>query len=337
MQIPALVEGVHQRVRHVVEVHLPRVMDQLAILPPLCVRRGRTMGRDRHDVGRTIRQMHAGLREGHLHHVFREVAGFMAHVLPGSRDAAKGGVIVRAEVGAGYAATAGIDRRAERRRPIRRQDRLRRFNHQLQLQHTGRAQREPPFNASHARATAETWAGVISFGTVMTKFEGGSRCRDARASVVTKRSSVRRLRACSSRDIGLIRMPMNGGSVPAARPLRDFFRRSLRVAIFLGVGPVAVAVLEIDPEVFDRLTSKLLHNTCPNRTASSAGWRPRAARRSRRLAHTRRARGAQRRRAFVSCPSGRDARRRKRCGPAGDRRFLLEMQWRPRHSPFSAD
>ena len=39
-----------------------------------------------------------------------------------------------------------------------------------------------------------------------------------RASVVTKRSSVRRLRACNSLDSGLMRMPMNGGSVRPAAP-----------------------------------------------------------------------------------------------------------------------
>ena len=52
----------------------------------------------------------------------------------------------------------------------------------------------------------------------------------------------------------------------SAQSLRDFLRRSLRVAIFLCVGSVAVAVLEIDAEVFDRLASKLLYDTCPNRT-----------------------------------------------------------------------
>ena len=78
---------------------------------------------------------------------------------------------------------------------------------------------------------------------------GGSCLPRVLASVVTNRSSVRRLRAWNSRDIGLMRMPMKSGSVPANRPRRDFLRRRLRVTILLGVGPRAVAVFEIETEI----------------------------------------------------------------------------------------
>ena len=66
-------------------------------------------------------------------------------------------------------------------------------------------------------------------------------------------SSVRRLRARSSSVNGLMRMPMNGGSVPLVHARRDLVARRLGVAVLLGVGAVAVAVLEVDAEVLDRL------------------------------------------------------------------------------------
>jgi hypothetical protein len=49
-------------------------------------------------------------------------------------------------------------------------------------------------------------------------------------------------------------------------PFRDFFGRRLRVPIFLDVRSVAVAVFEIDAEVFNRLAAKFLHDTRSNRT-----------------------------------------------------------------------
>src|SRR5262249_22848235 len=43
-----------------------------------------------------------------------------------------------------------------------------------------------------------------------------------------------------------------------AQPGRHFVRRKLRVAVLFEVGPVAEPVLEIDPEVFDRLARQLV-------------------------------------------------------------------------------
>ena len=82
---------------------------------------------------------------------------------------------------------------------------------------------------------------------------------------MTKISSVRRLRACSSRDIGLMRMPMNGGSVDAFMPAATA-RAADRVAILLAIRPRAVAVLEIDPEVLDRLALELLEHARAHRS-----------------------------------------------------------------------
>ena len=50
---------------------------------------------------------------------------------------------------------------------------------------------------------------------------------------------------------------MNGGSVPAASPAATSSAADCGVAVFFGVRPVAVAVLEVDPEVLDRLARSL--------------------------------------------------------------------------------
>ena len=74
-------------------------------------------------------------------------------------------------------------------------------------------------------------------------------------------------------------------------------RRPLRVAVFFGVGPDAVAVLEVDAEVFDRLARELFDDAGANRVGEP-GLRPApspsARRASRASARTRRARSAQR-------------------------------------------
>ena len=50
---------------------------------------------------------------------------------------------------------------------------------------------------------------------------------------------------------------MNGGSVPSRRPAATS-SAATRVAVLLVIGPVAVAVLEVDAEVLDRLARQLV-------------------------------------------------------------------------------
>ena len=71
-------------------------------------------------------------------------------------------------------------------------------------------------------------------------------------------SSVRSERAARSRVSGLMRMPMNGGSVPATMPAATCCAACDGVAVLFLVGAVAVAVLEVDAEVLDRLARELL-------------------------------------------------------------------------------
>ena len=69
----------------------------------------------------------------------------------------------------------------------------------------------------HSAATVETCSGVVTFGIVITK-KGGRAPRVRPARVVTKTSSVRRLRPNSSPESGLMRIPMKGGREPPAIP-----------------------------------------------------------------------------------------------------------------------
>ncbi len=57
-----------------------------------------------------------------------------------------------------------------------------------------------------------------------------------------------------------MRIPMKGGSEPCGQPLRRLLRAAHRVFVLLRVGPVPVAVLEIDAEVFDGLALELGHH-----------------------------------------------------------------------------
>jgi hypothetical protein len=83
------------------------------------------------------------LRERNLHHVLREVARRVAHVLPRCGDAAQRRVVVGAEVRSCYAPATGGNEGTQRRGSIRRENRLRRLDHQLELQ-GARAQLQSP-------------------------------------------------------------------------------------------------------------------------------------------------------------------------------------------------
>ncbi len=83
-------------------------------------------------------------------------------------------------------------------------------------------------------------------------------------SVVTKMSSVRTLRTRRSSFSGLIRMPMNGGSVFGVETARHFRRACGGVSIFLRIGAIAVTVFEIEPEIFDRFAPQFFDDAGVN-------------------------------------------------------------------------
>ena len=67
-----------------------------------------------------------------------------------------------------------------------------------------------------------------------------------------------------------MRMPMNGGSVPSAQARGDLAAPRCGVAVLLVVRAVAVAVLEVDAEVLDRLALQLLDDARVDRSARAA-------------------------------------------------------------------
>ena len=71
-------------------------------------------------------------------------------------------------------------------------------------------------------------------------------------------SSVRSERGASSRVSGLMRMPMNGGSDAGDHRGGDLLRGGGGVAVLFVVGAIAVAVFEVDAEVFDGFARELL-------------------------------------------------------------------------------
>ena len=81
---------------------------------------------------RAVRERDPRAGERYLHHMPGEVARGMQHVLMRGRDAARRRVVVRAEMrGDDSAAPLGDDPR-QRDRAVRREDRLRRFDHHLE-------------------------------------------------------------------------------------------------------------------------------------------------------------------------------------------------------------
>jgi hypothetical protein len=70
---------------------------------------------------------------------------------------------------------------------------------------------------SRRAASVATCSGIVIFGNVTTKLSGKLPPLCSRRAE-TKISSVRKLRARNSSLNGLMRMPMNGGSVPSLLP-----------------------------------------------------------------------------------------------------------------------
>src|SRR5712692_260608 len=102
MQIPTLIETAGERMLYVIVMQLPGAMNDRAILVSLILRKRcafrRAMRPDGHDVRRAIRQPDTGAGKRNLHHVLREIARGMPHVLMRGGDAATRRVIISAEV-----------------------------------------------------------------------------------------------------------------------------------------------------------------------------------------------------------------------------------------------
>src|SRR5688572_12211987 len=99
---------------NMIEVQLPCTMDHLAVFSYLFSSQWRatfskTMWRNRHDVGRSVRQPDAGAGEGHLHHVLRKVTRRVHHVLMCGGDAATRRVVIGPKMRCQASATRGVE------------------------------------------------------------------------------------------------------------------------------------------------------------------------------------------------------------------------------------
>jgi len=107
---------------------------------------------DRHDVRCTIREPDAGSRVGHLHHVAGEVARRVVHPLMGGGDVAARRVVIRSEVRGDAAAPSPVEEERERRPAVGPENRLRRLDHELELQRFRRSDRVIRSSASYRSA-----------------------------------------------------------------------------------------------------------------------------------------------------------------------------------------
>src|SRR2546421_2349728 len=119
VQVPALVEGVCERVLYVVVVKFPRALDgaPVLLLLLLCERAGggRAVRGDGHDVGRAVGEPDARAAQGDLDRVAREVTGRVRHVLVRGCYLTARSVVIRAEVRRRAAAPRGFEKDGQMR------------------------------------------------------------------------------------------------------------------------------------------------------------------------------------------------------------------------------
>ena len=193
--------------------------------------------------------------EGHLHEVPGKVTGRVAHTLVNRRDVAARGVVVSSEVGAGEPALGGVFERGKHQAPVGADQRLGQLDHELELQ---RPRRQPQralegleggdgsahllgaFDLRHCHHEARWQAplGVLH--------QGGEEDVE-RANRPGFRDTGERLDADA--DEGRERALLEAAGQLPGRPGR--------VAVLLGVGADAVAVLEVEPVVLHRLMFEL--------------------------------------------------------------------------------
>ena len=168
------------------------------------------------------------------------------------------GVVVGAEVRGDDAAAAFGDQPRQRDRAVRRRRSTASSRPSARAAACPAASPRQSSSASQADASAATCSGAVIFGSVTTKFGGSTPPVRVEQRGQEEVERAQAARACSSSLSGLMRMPMNGGSVPRGGAAATSSRRVTRVAVLFVVRAVAVAVLEVDAEVLDRLARQLV-------------------------------------------------------------------------------
>src|ERR1022692_4414621 len=103
---------------------------------------------------------------------------------------------------------------------------------------------------SHSTAIADTWAADVTWGSVIRK--PGGTGRPCSSSAPRNTLSVLTARCLVAFSRLLHRTPVNGGAGAPRREGADAPRGRAGMGVLGVVGPAAVAVLEVDPQVLDR-------------------------------------------------------------------------------------
>src|ERR1051326_1418575 len=208
----------------------------------------------------------AGTGERELHHLLREIARRGAHALGCRGDAERRRVIVGAEVRRLKPPRGGGDEPGERRRPVGAQHHLGRLDHDLEPQHAllepelALERREEPREHAHLFGQRDLRERDDEVG------RQPARGLDERAEEEPERSQAPRAELLRERlhpDAQVL------GQRPRRVALRDLARRRRHVAVLLAVRPDAVAVLEVDPEIFDRRARELGTHAAVHRLGES--------------------------------------------------------------------
>ena len=252
---------------HVVVMQPPAAEHTLPVLRDLSggerSSRRSAVPRHRHERRGPVGEPDAGAGEGHLHHLPRVIARRMLHPLLGRGDVERRGVVIDAEVRGDAAPPRRVDEIAQRAAAGGIHDRLGRFDHQLEAQRPAR-ELVPPLQRLESR------------------HQGRHLLRDddlrQRDGEVRGQPTVRSLEQRPEEQLQRAQRPL--GQVLAQRldadpderrqcprhhPRRHLAGGGARGGVLLGVGAVAVPVLEINAEVLHRLAAQLFSNPVVHR------------------------------------------------------------------------
>ena len=210
---------------------------------------------ERQDVGRPVREMDAGAGRRGLHDGLGVVGGRVGQRLVLRRDAERRAVVVRPVVQRGDPAGAGVDGGGDRGRPVGTHDQLRASPPGSRSRAGRRAGRRRPRTPRRRPRTPRP-------GTRADLGEGDHEAVRQRAASAQKRAQEQ-VQGAQHRAVGsaaskhLKRSPTNGGATPAVERVGQPAGDRDGVGVFRRVAPVAVAVLEVQPQILDRLADQL--------------------------------------------------------------------------------
>ena len=285
----------------------------------------------RHDVGGAVAEEDPGPRVGEHHHPLGEIAPGVVHALVGGGDVARRGEVVGPEVRPAAAPLAGFEERRQRRAAVGPEQRLRRLDHQLDPEGPG-GQAVAGFEAL---AEADQRARLLGDGDLRQRDDEVVGEPSARRGEQRVDEDLQRARAARL-PLGAERLDPDAEErrqQPLGETARHLARGGHGGRVLVGVGARAVAVLEVDAEVLDRLAPQLGEHALVHRegepglralppqsrrVALEGGAQRRGVGRARRRRTSPRARSRRR---------GRAPRRRARSGPSGGARARPTGAW----------